>query len=136
MKGGREHRVPLSTPAIELLRGLPREDGAGFVFTGARNNGAGFSNMAMLELVRGMRSGLTTHGFRSSSVGLGDETTSTPRTVVEMSLAHAISNKTEASPIAAVTCCRSGGADDRVGAFARQPAELVSIDEKRKARRR
>ena len=43
MKGGREHRVPLSMPALELLRGLPREDDAGFVFAGAKNNGAGLS---------------------------------------------------------------------------------------------
>ena len=34
MKGGKEHRVPLSERAIELLRALPTEDGNDFVFLG------------------------------------------------------------------------------------------------------
>src|SRR5690242_17639027 len=36
MKNGREHRVPLSAAAIDLLRGLPREPGNPFIFVGAR----------------------------------------------------------------------------------------------------
>ena len=34
MKAGREHRVPLSDRAVELLRSLPREKGSDFVFIG------------------------------------------------------------------------------------------------------
>ena len=66
-KSDREHRVPLSDRALEILEKMPREgDGTGFVFPGARAN-APLSNMAMLELLRGMEgNGLTVHGFRST----------------------------------------------------------------------
>jgi integrase len=65
MKAGKEHEVPLSTRAIAILEALPRERG-GYIFPGAKVK-APLSNMAMLELLRGMRgNGLTVHGFRSS----------------------------------------------------------------------
>ena len=41
MKGGREHRVPLSAPVVELLQALPCERGNQFVFIGARNGALG-----------------------------------------------------------------------------------------------
>ena len=67
MKAKRDHRVPLSDRAVEILRGIKpnSESVLGFVFT----NGGGkpLSNMAMLELLRGMAgNGYTVHGFRSS----------------------------------------------------------------------
>ena len=46
MKGGREHRVPLSSAALDLLRALPNEEGNRFVFIGPRP-GKGFSDMAL-----------------------------------------------------------------------------------------
>jgi hypothetical protein len=55
MKSGREHRVPLSDRALEILGSLPTEANNPYLFVGARNGG-GLSNMAMLELLRGMRS--------------------------------------------------------------------------------
>ena len=62
MKSGREHRVPLSERAVEILEEVPREAGNEFVFIGGRK-GRGLSNMAMLELLRGMGHGeLTVHG--------------------------------------------------------------------------
>ena len=51
--------------------------------------------MAMLELLRGMRSGLTVHGFRSAFRDWAAETTNTPNHVVEMALAHTIGDKVE-----------------------------------------
>ena len=36
MKGGKEHRVPLSKMALALLNALPREDGNLFVLIGSR----------------------------------------------------------------------------------------------------
>ena len=69
MKAGKEHQVPLSKRALELLDELPRERG-GYVFPGAGAKSA-LSNMAMLELLRGMRGGGTVHGFRSSLQRLG-----------------------------------------------------------------
>ena len=51
--------------------------------------------MAMLELVRGRRPGLTVHGFRSAFRDWAAEATPHPGEVVEMALAHAIRDTTE-----------------------------------------
>jgi integrase len=97
MKAGRQHRVPLSNRTVELLEALPR-DTSGFVFIGA-SIGKPISNMAMLQLLRGMpgRDGLTVHGFRSTFSDWARERTAFPRDVVEMALAHAIRDKSEAA---------------------------------------
>ena len=95
MKAGKEHRIPLSDRALEILSSLPRE--GEFVFCGARS-GKPLSNMAMLELVRGMRGkGATVHGFRSSFRDWAAEQTSYPNELCEIALAHAVSDKTEAA---------------------------------------
>jgi integrase len=96
MKAGREHRVPLSEPAIQLLEALPTEEGNDFVFIGGRH-GNGLSNMAMLELMRDLRPDYVPHGFRSTFKDWCAETTNYPNLVSEMALAHKISNETEAA---------------------------------------
>jgi len=97
MKSGKEHEVPLSKRAIEILKALPREKGSVYVFPGARA-GKPLSNMAMLELLRGMNSdGYTTHGFRSSFRDWAGEQSSFPREVIEHALAHRIKDKAEAA---------------------------------------
>ena len=95
MKMKRAHRVPLSDRALAVLDGLPRlED---YVFPGAIA-GKPISNMAMLELLKGMNGdGLTVHGFRSTFSDWARESTNYPRDVVEMALAHAIKDKSEAA---------------------------------------
>ncbi|ANP44461.1 tyrosine-type recombinase/integrase [Candidatus Viadribacter manganicus] len=94
MKGGREHRVPLSKPAVALLRELgPKE--AGPVFAGP--NGA-LSNMALLQTLRRMgRADVTAHGFRSTFRDWAAERTAFAREVAEAALAHAIGDKVEAA---------------------------------------
>ena len=94
MKAGVEHRVPLSTAAMDLLPKLHRIDGNPYVFPGAKRNKP-LSNMAMLQMLRGMRVGLTVHGFRSTFHDWASETTLHPDTIAEMALAHTIKNKTE-----------------------------------------
>lgn len=96
MKSGREHRVPLSEAAIQLLEALPTEEGNDFVFIGGRH-GNGLSNMAMLELMRDLRPDYVPHGFRSTFKDWCAETTNYPNIVSEMALAHKISNETEAA---------------------------------------
>ncbi|MBZ0330682.1 tyrosine-type recombinase/integrase [Halomonas sp. ANAO-440] len=103
MKARREHRVPLSTQAVSLLSDLPRVQGNPYVFPGARL-GRPLSNMAMLQLMRGMGYGVggncgdyVPHGFRSSFRDWTGEVTSYPRDVAEMALAHTIENKVEAA---------------------------------------
>lgn len=103
MKARREHRVPLSRQAMELMTQLPRVNGNPYVFPGARQ-GRPLSNMAMLQLMRGMGYGVggqrgdyVPHGFRSSFRDWTGEVTSYPRDVAEMALAHTIENKVEAA---------------------------------------
>jgi integrase len=97
MKGRREHRVPLSNRAVAILTALPREgDGDGFIFIGARANRP-LSNMAMLELMRGLRSGYVPHGFRSTFRDWAAETTNYQNHIVEMALAHVVGDKVEAA---------------------------------------
>lgn len=97
-KSAREHLVPLSDRAVELLETLPREKGNPHVFPGAAV-GRSLSNMAMLQLLRGMpgREGLTVHGFRSTFRDWAGERTNYPREVAEAALAHVLKDKTEAA---------------------------------------
>lgn len=102
MKGRRskavEHRVPLSSQAVALLRRIASKSGTvGYVFPGTKE-GKSLSNMAMLQLLGRMgRDTISVHGFRSSFSDWARETTAFPRDVVEMALAHAIKDKTEAA---------------------------------------
>ena len=97
MKGEREHRVPLSAPAIAVAAALKEICTSDYVFPGARR-GKPLSNMAMLVLLRRMnRSDLTVHGFRSTFRDWAAEQTAYPNEVVKMALAHAVRNKVEAA---------------------------------------
>ncbi len=96
MKAKREHRVALPFQAVQLLQGLPRIEGDDWVFPGGRQHRP-LSQMAMLELMRGMRPGLTVHGFRSTFRDwVGEATTFSPE-LAETALAHTIPNATEAA---------------------------------------
>jgi integrase len=97
MKAQREHRVPLSAPALALLTALHETRTGEFVFSGARR-GKPISNMAMLMLLRRMGRGeLTAHGFRSTFRDWAAERTNFPSKIAEMALAHVVSDKVEAA---------------------------------------
>lgn len=98
MKARRNHTVYLGPKALELLKRVRLLSGDGeFVFPGQR--GGRVSNMAMLTLLTrmGRRKDTTAHGFRSTLTDWANEVTHYPRAVIEMTLAHAIENKTEAA---------------------------------------
>jgi integrase len=96
MKAGKKHDVPLSIQAVTLLRSLPREAGNDHLFVG--RDGAGLSNMSMLTLLRRMgRKDVTAHGFRSCFVDWAHERTIFPPTVIDLALAHTITDKVEAA---------------------------------------
>ncbi|MPY74618.1 MAG: DUF4102 domain-containing protein [Alphaproteobacteria bacterium] len=96
-KSGREHRVPVNDRILHILKAAPREVGNAHLFIGARK-GRGLSNMAMLELLRGMDGrGLTVHGFRSSFRDWAAEQTNFPRELAEAALAHVVRDPTEAA---------------------------------------
>ena len=100
MKGGREHRVPLSDPALDVLRAiLPlRDDQAGgWIFPGVPKHRP-LSAMAMIELLRRMKYlDVTVHGMRSAFRDWCAKSTNYPREVAEMALAHSLRDKTEAA---------------------------------------
>jgi len=97
MKGGREHRVPLSDAALAIVEAMAAIRSGDFVFPGGRTNRP-LSNMAFLMLLRRMgRGDLTAHGFRSSFRDWAAERTGFPAEVAEMALAHAVADKVEAA---------------------------------------
>jgi integrase len=97
MKAGREHRVPLSAAAIAVLGQMKEIRESDFVYPGGKN-GKPLSNMAMLAVLKRMdRGGLNAHGFRSSFHDWTAESTTFPREVTEMALAHTVGDKVEAA---------------------------------------
>lgn len=94
MKGGEEHRVPLTDEMlaiIEPLRALESE----YVFEGQKRHKP-LSNMAMLMLLRRMGvEGVTVHGFRSTFRDWASEVANAPRELAEMSISHKIGSDVE-----------------------------------------
>ncbi|HEY8710914.1 MAG TPA: integrase arm-type DNA-binding domain-containing protein [Burkholderiaceae bacterium] len=95
MKAGKEHRVPLSGAALELLRQLPRMAGTDLVFPAPR--GGVMSDMTLVAVVRRMEVDAVPHGFRSTFRDWCSERTNYAREVAEMALAHSIGDKVEAA---------------------------------------
>jgi Integrase len=96
MKAGREHRVPLTPRAVEILTELA-ELGAepdAHVFPGQKE-GRPLSIMSMDMILRRMKVDFTVHGFRSSFRDWAGEETSFPREVAEAALAHVVGDETE-----------------------------------------
>jgi hypothetical protein len=95
MKAAREHGVPLSTDALAILNDMAATRLNDDIFPG---NKKGLSDGAMLAVLKRMcRSDVTVHGFRSTFRDWAAESTAYPGEVVEMALAHAINNLTEAA---------------------------------------
>lgn len=93
MKAGREHRVPLSDRAVEVLKSV-KPLSQSHVFVGNKGK---MSSMAMAMLLRRMGQDVTVHGFRSAFRDWAAECTGYPHEVCEMALAHTIESKTEAA---------------------------------------
>jgi integrase len=114
MKRDREHRAPLTSPAvavIEYMRSVRQND---YVFPGDKADDP-LSDMALTEVIRRMnqarqKAGLplwvdpkqgsrevVPHGFRSSFRDWVDEATSFPDWLAEAALAHAKGDKVEAA---------------------------------------
>lgn len=96
MKAGREHRVPLSSRARDVLALLPKFISNGFVFPG-NQPGTRISNMTMAMLLKRMGESCTVHGFRSTFRDWAAEQTNHAPAVCETALAHSIGNKVEAA---------------------------------------
>jgi integrase len=93
-KAGREHRIPLSERAVQILREMEKAKSGEFVFTG-RKPDRPLSNMAFEMLLRRAKSEFTAHGFRSSFRDWAGNETAFPRELAEAALAHAVGDQTE-----------------------------------------
>lgn len=97
MKGGREHRVPLSAAALALLKSMPRM--GDLVFPGMKP-GKPLSDMSLTAVLKRMNRGdITVHGFRSTFRDWASESVANafPREVCEHALAHSLPDKVEAA---------------------------------------
>jgi len=146
MKGGREHRVPLSDAALAILesrKGL-KSGPASLVFSAASPSRP-LSDMTLSMLVRGMNEvadgeqppwcdargvPIVPHGFRSCFRDWAGESTSYPREVAEMALAHVLKDKTEAAYARGDLFEKRARMMAEWGAFCSRPAaagDVVSI---------
>ncbi|MEK8091764.1 tyrosine-type recombinase/integrase [Methylocystis sp. IM3] len=96
MKSAREHRVPLSTRAVEIVfeaRGRRLSD---YVFPG-RSRGRPMSAFTFHELLKrlGLIEATTVHGLRSTFRDWAGNETHFPRELAEVALAHVVGDATE-----------------------------------------
>ena len=97
IKGGKEHRVPLSSEALKIAKEMYKLKDGDYVFQGGKR-GKPLSTNALLALLKRMdHQGLTAHGFRSTFRDWAAEQTNYPCEVAEMALAHTIEDKVEAA---------------------------------------
>ncbi|MCU0433161.1 MAG: tyrosine-type recombinase/integrase [Bacteroidia bacterium] len=95
MKAAKEHRIPLASQAIALLKSVPRHAREKYIFVAPR--GGQLSDMALTVFMRRLNVDAVPHGFRSTFRDWVAEHTNYPNHVAEMALAHTISNKVEAA---------------------------------------
>ena len=97
MKAKREHRVPLSPRAVEILKAVREmSDESDLVFPGAKR-GRPLSDMTLSKLTKELGFDVDVHGFRTSFRMWAQEQTDAPREVAEAALAHTVRNQAEAA---------------------------------------
>lgn len=96
MKAGREHRVPMSAPALEILKTMREVTGDQDLIFASEKRKA-FSDMTFTMLLRRLGHTFTIHGFRSTFRDWSAEQTAYPREVCEAALAHVTKDATEAA---------------------------------------
>ena len=98
MKGGVQHRVPLSNQVLAVLeQASPLRDDSRLVFPSPVKAGHPMSDMTLTKVLRttGLAERATVHGFRSTFRDWAAECTSAPHAVMELSLAHAVGSSVE-----------------------------------------
>ncbi|WP_394701352.1 tyrosine-type recombinase/integrase [uncultured Propionivibrio sp.] len=103
MKAKKEHRVPLSPKALQIITDLEKTAFCEFVFPSSHQpksgsaKGSPLSDMTLAAVLRRMEVPAVPHGFRSTFRDWCAEQTDYSNEVAEMALAHTISNKVEAA---------------------------------------
>ena len=88
--------MPLSLRAVAIVKEMAEIRQNEFVFAGLKQ-GRPLSDMSLLMLLRDLRPGITTHGFRSTFKDWCAECTNAPNFVSEAALAHIVADKVEAA---------------------------------------
>jgi integrase len=100
MKAGNEHRVPLCSRAVEILKILKAKAQNDFVFpshSAGKNSHMSFGScLVAMKRITGFE-GFTPHGLRSTFRDWAAETTNFANETLELALAHTIKNKAEAA---------------------------------------
>lgn len=96
MKAKREHRIPLTDDAINLLKLIPKKDFLPYIFLNSAS-GAPLSTNALLQKLNQLGESVTVHGFRSTFRDWVSEETAHARDVAESALAHALRDRVEAA---------------------------------------
>ena len=97
MKGGVEHRVPLSDAAVAVLEQARLLNDPEVVFPSPMRRGRPLSDMTLTKVLRdtGLAEKCTVHGFRSSARTWMSEKTSADHAVMETALAHSVGSAVE-----------------------------------------
>lgn len=98
MKGGAEHRVPLTGPAMAVLeQARPFREAGDYIFPSPARAGKGLSDMTLTKILRsnGLADRMTVHGIRSTFRDWVAEETSTPWAIAELALAHRVGTSVE-----------------------------------------
>ena len=98
MKGGAEHRQPLSDGALAVLdQARVLRDESDLIFPSPMKRGRPLSDMSLTKLLRdtGLADRATVHGFRTCFRTWASEKTSADHAVMELSLAHAVGSQVE-----------------------------------------
>ena len=95
MKGGKEHRVPLSDAALNVLSAAEAFRQGDLIFPGIKD-GRPLSQVHLLQITQRIaQRRVTLHGFRSTFRDWAAERTSYPSEVAEMALAHTVGSAVE-----------------------------------------
>lgn len=119
MKGGREHRVPLSLQAVSVLEAIRPFRMNDLVFPGVKR-GRTLSNRALRGHLVAAGVVATPHGFRSSFRDWSGDCTDFPREIAEAALAHIVGDKAEQA-------YRRGDALEKRRALMDQWADYIDI---------
>jgi integrase len=95
MKAAKDHRVPLSGPAMAILRELAELRTGDLVFLG-RDRGRPLTDTTLRDLMQKLHPGITVHGLRSTFRDWCADH-GQPSDLAEMALAHTVGNVVERS---------------------------------------
>jgi len=95
MKAKREHRVPLSDAAWEILESLRGLHDTPYIFPGSRLTS--LSDATLSKVLKDLKIQAVPHGFRSTFKDWAVECTNYPSEMSEMALAHVVADKVEAA---------------------------------------